>query len=227
MKSQRQASPLSLEAIVDAAAELLEAEGLGALTMRRLAARLGFSPMGLYRHVATKEELLRALADRYLADLALPDTEGLAWQETIVAVTSAIHRAFLAHSHLSEILAVQHVDALAVFRGSEAILDALTTAGMDDREAVRALDVLTSYAVGATQRKAELRGGSAAQAERLRRLRELPPGSFPTIRKLAGELVTVDFEHSFEDGLRLVIDGIERRIEKLGPASAGTRHDGR
>jgi AcrR family transcriptional regulator len=204
---------LSFESIVDAAVALIEADGLGSLTMRRLAGSLGCSPMALYRHVATKEDLLRAIAEHYLGDLELPNTDGLTWQETVVEVTTTVHRAFIAHPQLAPILAVQHVDALAVFRATELVLHALRSAGLDNREAARALDTITSYAVGATQRKAEQRRGSTADAARLTRIRELPPESFPTVRELVGELVTVDFEHSFEDGLQLVIDGIERRVE--------------
>jgi hypothetical protein len=101
-------------------------------------------------------------------------------------------------------------------------LHALRCAGLDNREAARALDTITSYAVGATQRKAEQRRVSAADAARLQRIRELPPESFPTVRQLVGELVTVDFDHSFEDGLQLLIDGVERRIELAAGRSVTT-----
>lgn len=201
-------TPLSLPVIVAAAVELIDADGVAELTMRRLAARLGCSPMALYRHVATKQDLIRAIGQHYLADLELPDTAGMPWRDAIVAVSAAAHHAFLAHAPLVEIVAVQHVDALPIFRANEAILSALRSAGLEDREAVRALSVITSYAVGATQRKAEQRAGSPAEVERLRRLLQLPPDEFPTLRELAGELVSVDFELSFEDGLRLLLDGI-------------------
>jgi hypothetical protein len=73
---------------------------------------------------------------------------------------------------------------------------------------VRGLSVITSYTVGATQRRAEQRAGSPGDAQRLQRLHQLPADSFPTLRALAGELVSVDFELSFEDGLRLLLRGI-------------------
>jgi hypothetical protein len=68
--------------------------------------------------------------------------------------------------------------------------------------------VITSYTVGATQRRAEQRAGSPAAVQRLQRLHELPADTFPTVRALAGELVSVDFELSFEDGLRLLLRGL-------------------
>jgi AcrR family transcriptional regulator len=207
------ASALSIDSIVDAAVELLEADGLESLTMRRLAKRLGCSPMALYRHVTDKQELVGAIADHYIADLELPDTAGLSWQETIVAITTAVHDAFLAHPPLEAILTVRHVDTIAVFRADELILHALLGAGLSDREAVHALDVLASYAVGSIMRHAALRAGSPAEDKRLDRLRHLPAEDFPVVRDLAGELVTVDLTMTFEDGLRWVIAGIERRID--------------
>jgi AcrR family transcriptional regulator len=200
--------PLTLEAAVLAAVEVIEADGVGALTMRRLAARLGCSPMALYRHVATKQDLIRAIGEHYLAGIELPDTDGMPWDEAIIAVVSVLHHAVLARAALVEIVAIQHVDAAAIFRAEEAILRALRSAGLSDREAVRGLSVITSYTVGATQRRAEERAGSPAAVHRLQRLLQLPADTFPTLRALAGELVSVDLELSFEDGLRLLLQGI-------------------
>src|ERR1700722_1632828 len=137
--------------------------------MRRLANRLGCSPMALYRHVADKQELMGAIADHYLADLELPDTDGLPWQDAIVAVAAAVHQAFLARPPLEEILGIRHVDTMAVFRADEVILDALRTAGTEGRDAAHALDVIASYAPGATVRQAAARAGSPAQNKRLER----------------------------------------------------------
>jgi AcrR family transcriptional regulator len=207
-RSRPETPALTLETVVLAAVHVIDADGVGGLTMRRLATRLGCSPMALYRHVATKQDLIRAIGEHYLADIELPDTEGMRWDEAIIAVTSALHHAVLDRAPLLEIVAAQHVDAVAIFRAEEAILRALRSTGLSDRDAVRGLSVITSYTVGATQRRAEQRAGSPAAVHRLQRLHELPPDTFPTLRALAGELVSVDFELSFEDGLQLVLRGI-------------------
>jgi AcrR family transcriptional regulator len=207
-QSRPQTSPLTVEAVVLAAVEVIDADGVSALTMRRLAARLGCSPMALYRHVATKQDLIRAIAEHYLADIEVPDTDGMPWDEAIIAVVSVLHHAVLERAPLVEIMALQHVDAVAIFRTEEVILRALQSAGLNERDAVRGLSVITSYAVGATQRRADQRAGSPAAVHRLQRLLQLPAEAFPTLRAVAGELVKVDFELSFEDGLRLLLQGI-------------------
>lgn len=207
-------TPLSRDGIVDAAIELIEAEGIGALTMRALAERCGASPMALYRHVETKQELLAAVADRYLSEAELPDTAELGWRETVTGVCAAIHGTFIEHPDLAEILALQHIDTITMFTATNTILESLREAGLSDREAVHALDVVTCYATGYSQRKAELRRRETAQDLRLRRLRELPEDGFAAVRELSGELVGLDFEHSFEDGLGLILDGIEARAAR-------------
>jgi AcrR family transcriptional regulator len=227
VRSRPQTPPLTLETVVLAAVEVIEADGVGALTMRRLAAQLGCSPMALYRHVATKQDLIRAIGEHYLADIELPPTDGMAWEEAIIAVVSVLHHAVLERAALVEIVAVQHVDAAAIFRAEEAILRALCSAGLSERDAVRGLSVITSYTVGATQRRAEQRAGSPAAVHRLQRLLQLPADTFPTLRAAASELVKVDLELSFEDGLRLVLQGIAptRRRQRScdSPRSVPTR----
>jgi TetR/AcrR family tetracycline transcriptional repressor len=179
--------------------------------MRSLARRLGCSPMALYRHVATKQDLMRAISEHYLADIEIPDTEGMDWQDAIVAACAAVHRAILAQAPLQEILPAQHVDAFAVLRASEIVLRALISAGLSERESVEALSVITSYAVGVTERKAAQRAATPAELERLRRIMALPADEFPTVRALAGQVVAVDYELSFEAGLRLLLQGVVPR----------------
>ena len=208
VRSRSETPSLTLETVVLAAVDVIDADGVGALTMRRLAARLGCSPMAVYRHVATKQDLIRAISEHYLADIELPDTDGMPWDEAIVAVVSVLHHAVLERAALVEIVAIQHVDAVAIFRAEEAILRGLLSAGLSDRDAVRGLSVITSYTVGATQRRAEQRAGSPGEVYRLQRLHQLPADTFPTLRALAGELVSVDLGLSFEDGLRLLLQGI-------------------
>src|SRR4051812_3639449 len=94
-RSRPETPSLSLESVVRAAVDVIDADGVGALTMRRLATRLGCSPMALYRHVATKQDLIRAIGEHYLADTELPDTDGMHWDEAIIVVASALHHAVL------------------------------------------------------------------------------------------------------------------------------------
>jgi AcrR family transcriptional regulator len=213
---------LTLVQMLDEATAIVETDGLDGLTMRKLATRCGVSPMALYGYVRTREELVAALIDRYLAEIPLPDVEHLVWQEQVAAVFRAVNRAFEAHPVLSEIIGRQSMDSIAFYRGAEIALRALRRAGLSERSSVGALDALTSFVTGFAQRKAERRLRSTQSAARLGAIRKLPPGEFRTVIELAGQLVSWDSERHFEDGLGMVIGGIEHRLA----AESGQRASG-
>lgn len=87
---------LSVERIVEAAFELAEAEGLGAVSMARVSESLGYSPMALYRHVGSKDELLILLTDRG-ADLLEDLPDGLGWRDGLELWTRRQIEMALAH----------------------------------------------------------------------------------------------------------------------------------
>jgi hypothetical protein len=177
--------------------------------------RLLFWTVRLYGYVRSREELIAVVIDRYLADIAVPDVEHLAWQEQVASVFRAVNSAFEAHPVLSEIIGRQTLDSLAFFRGAELALRALKRAGLPDEHAVGALDALTSFVVGFAHRKAERRLRASVSAERLARVRALPPHEFPSIVENAVLLLTWESERHFEDGLQLVIGGIESRARAV------------
>ena len=179
-----------LERIVEAATAVVESEGYERLTMRRVAERCGVGVMTLYGYVRTREELVAAMIDRYLVDIPVPELEHLSWQSQVAEVFRAVNRAFVA-------------------------LRALRRAGLSDADTVGALDALTSFVVGFSQRKAQRRLRSAQSAERLARLRSLPSGEFRTVVELSGQLVTWEAERHFEHGLQLVISGIEQCVASV------------
>src|SRR5438105_15222433 len=117
------AGELNREDVIDAAAELVGEGGYAGLTMRALAERCGVATMTLYRYVRTKEDLMGALADRVLGELALPAPGTLTWQEEIATVFRSVHDLLLAHPDLVETATKQHVAGEAAYRGAEVVLD--------------------------------------------------------------------------------------------------------
>ena len=202
---------LTLESIVDTAAELLESEGFEALTMRRLAERCGVGTMTLYGHVRTKEELLGALADRFFAEIELPTQDKLSWEDQVAEIFRSVRRAFLEHPELAHIVASQPIDGLAAYRGAEVVFSALAKAGLSDEEAVAAFETLTSFTAGFTLRETARGEPSVQVSDRLRWIRALPADEFSHVVGLAGLLAARDSEHHFEQGLAIVIAGIGAR----------------
>jgi AcrR family transcriptional regulator len=200
---------LTRDAILAAAVGMIESDGVEALTMRKLADRCGAAPMSLYRHVATKHELLKAVADFYLAEVELPKTDELPWDETIKQVILAVIDGFEGHPHLADIMAVQHVDAVAIFKAWELIMRALRGAGFADEDVLTALAALSAYATGFVHRHAERLRTSASEEDRLERVHQLDPTEFSTIQSVANEIVALDTTERFERGLDLLIRALQ------------------
>lgn len=94
---------LTLEAITEAAVAIADAEGLAAVSMSRVAAALGFSPMSLYRYVDSKDGLLRLMMDTALGAPPAPDEPVDDWRAAVVAWTRAALAAFRRHPWGTEV----------------------------------------------------------------------------------------------------------------------------
>jgi TetR/AcrR family tetracycline transcriptional repressor len=191
--------------VVDAAAEIVAAEGYQALSMRRLGAECGVAPMTLYAHVGSKDELLQALMNRLLATDELRLDPADAWQEQVAQSFRSARARLLEHTELLPVAATQRIEGAAAYRGAESLFGALRKGGLSDKHIVQAFDALVSYTVGFTQREAGLLQSDTAA---LPGLRQLPRDEFPNVLALAGILMTRDMEENFNAGLELLIAGI-------------------
>src|ERR1051325_5968816 len=95
---------LSRERIVECAIALADAEGLEAVTIRRLAQDQGVTPMALYWHFKDKELLLDGIAERLLSDVVLPGPSGRPWHEQLRDVLSALLVVLRAHPAVADLL---------------------------------------------------------------------------------------------------------------------------
>ena len=87
--------------IVDAALKVVDADGLDALSMRRLAEELGCQASALYAHVSGKPELLQLLIDRVAGEVQIPDPDPARWQEQLKETMRETYRVFIAHRDLA------------------------------------------------------------------------------------------------------------------------------
>jgi AcrR family transcriptional regulator len=207
-------SQLTRTAVIDAAAELVAESGYDALSMRTLGERCGVSAMTLYRHVATKEDLLGALADRILGEITLPAPSCGTWQEEIAAVFRSIHQALVAHPELAEIAARQHLNGRNAYEGAEIVLAALRRAGISGEPAASAFAALTSFTIGFTQRQTGARSEETLAA-RSAVVEGLPAEDFGNVAGLGATFLLRHSDRQFEDGLQLLIAGLEARAQTL------------
>ena len=94
---------LSLDRVVDTAIELADADGLSALTMRRLAQAIGVAPMTLYTYVPGKAELLDLMLDAVYARMPRTDTAGRHWRERVTTVAEENRALLAAHPWVASI----------------------------------------------------------------------------------------------------------------------------
>jgi AcrR family transcriptional regulator len=208
--SPREKRPLTREKIVEAALVLLERDGLQGLSMRRLAQELGSGAASLYWHVGDKEELLGLLLDRIVGETPVPEPDPEHWQRTIKELARAVRK------HLSQRRDAAQLSLGRVPAGPNSLpilernLAVLAASKLPPRVISYAADMFALY-VGAFAYEESLRlGAEQTSPEQLGAyFASLPPQQFPTLTRLAPDLVAGDSDARFEFAIDLLIRGLE------------------
>ncbi|WP_034092442.1 TetR/AcrR family transcriptional regulator [Streptacidiphilus albus] len=202
---------LSRERIVAAAVALVDAEGLAALSTRRLAAELGVSGPSLYNHFATKDALLDAVIDHVLGEVDLsmwaePPGE---WQLPLLAWARSYRGALVAHPQLVPVLAQGPGRRANALRIADAVFGGLVDAGWSKGEATR---------IGALMRYFVFGSALGSFAAGFVDDEQVYAGDYPHLGEahlLAERQRQVD-EGAFETGLTALVDGLVLRFARQG-----------
>ncbi len=222
-KRRRDQPTLSREQIVSAAVALLDAEGVEALSMRKLGTRLDVAAASIYTHVASKDELVELVVDEVHGEVGLPGAGP--WREAATRFAHDLRSVFLRHPWIGSLLGEAGVAYLGpnVLKLSEAALALFEDAGFSLDDADLAFNTVMAYVVGrATSEAAWLtalhRGGQDEQTwkEQLWPAAEEAVRNHPRLKKLyaaqrnrkAGEVNSSDFAR----GLECVLDGLATRL---------------
>lgn len=139
---------LSRDKIVQAALALIDADGLYALSTRRLAASLGVSGPSLYNHFPTKDALLDAVADAVIADVDLSHLAREPWQQALRHWARSYHETLAAHPNLVPVAALGPGRRPAALRMADSVYGALVQAGWSAREATRIGALMRYFVAG-------------------------------------------------------------------------------
>lgn len=212
--ANRRPTSLTPEKIASAALAVVDREGAGALSMRRLAADLGVGTMTLYGHFRSKRELLDAAVDAAAQDFRAPATDGT-FRERLLAYHDAV-RAWLArHPSLVHLRGEQPIVRPAAFAVSEHGMRILLDAGFPPLEAARAFRVLFVYAFGSAAFSPHDPEPAARRAVHAAVV-ALPEDEFPALRRAAEHAgAALGGEEQFRYGLERIIDGLEARLSTL------------
>lgn len=207
---------LTPRTVVEGALALAGAEGLEAVTIRRLARGLGVTPMALYWHFRNKGELLDGMAARIFEEIDLSLDASATWQEQLRALLGSMVDALRAHPSTATLLSTRTVSSEDGLLATEVALDILRRGGFSPAEATQiarhALSSVTNLVSGEPGVVVRDESGRLLDARRYSRifLESLPPERYPRLVEAAAPLSEgVDPDTYFTFGLDLLLAGIE------------------
>lgn len=202
---------LSTDRIVETARELVDREGLAALSTRRLAAELGVSGPSLYNHFRTKDEILEAVADSVsaLVDLSMFDG-GRDWRTALHDWAVSYRAALRAHPNIVPVLARGPGRRPAALRLADAVYGAMVDAGWPPAQATSIGALMRYFIMGSAL--GSFAGGFVDDAS------AYDPADYPHLGQahlLAEQQEKID-ERAFEAGLSALLEGLAQQYGRAG-----------
>ncbi len=218
---------LSRSAVVDRALALADGEGVDALTIRRLATELGVTPMALYWHFRSKEELIAGLAERIWGEIRTDVDRSSPWFDQLRMMLESLIDVLRAHSSASSLLLTSEKLGPSHWQATETTLDILHVAGFDPRHASEIAK--SALWTGLTLVMSEpgfdpgLTPQERAEVQRRKQveLASLPPDRYPRLVAAAVPMTSCDdnAEFHYRFGVDLFIAG----VRALAPATPAGR----
>jgi TetR/AcrR family tetracycline transcriptional repressor len=212
---------LTKGAVVDHALKLADSVGLEALTIRKLTTELGVTPMALYWHFRSKEELLTGLVERVWSEIDLEVDRGAPWPDQLRTLFESLLAVLRAHPAASKLL-LENKQTEASLRPTELTLEILRGAGFDPEHAAG----IARYALWNGIMLVMSEPGSEwlsledrAQGQRKKQITfaTLPPDAFPQLVECAVAMTSSeDPEFHYQLGVNLFIAGVEAIAAKSG-----------
>ncbi|RBQ18548.1 TetR family transcriptional regulator [Spongiactinospora rosea] len=205
-RSRGRPAKMAAPEAVATALRLVDEEGLDALTMRRLATALGVQVGTLYRHFATKQDLLTAMAEEMLAGCADPPPDQDTWQEQVIELAGRLRAALLRRRDGARIYAGTHAAGPNTLAYAEALVGVLRGAGRSAESAARSTLAIVHFTLGHTLEEQAV--GSAADGAAGGLYAALEPGRYPNLAAAAATLTSADYARHFAHGLDLLVRGL-------------------
>jgi AcrR family transcriptional regulator len=224
-RSEAPRRPLTAELIVDTATRVMDAEGMDAVTMRRIAQELGTGPASLYAHVSNKDELLELVLDRVAAEVRLPEPDPARWQEQLKEVAREIRAAFRRHRDIARVSLGTIPTGPNLLRVAECELALMRAGGVPVPVAALAVDALgrmiDADSIEGTlllDRSPKGKDPHEEFGHYVRQVRDyfasLPLDRFPNIVAIADELTRGGDDDRFEFSLDILVRGIASHAER-------------
>jgi TetR/AcrR family transcriptional regulator, tetracycline repressor protein len=210
---------LSKSAVVSRALELADRGGVDSLTIRRLATELGVTPMALYWHFRSKEDLLAALSDHIWSAVDLAVDQSAPWPDQLRAIMESLVGVLRAHPSGAQLVLSHKKESDGSMRAAEIALGLLRGAGFDPEQASEitrggmwtAITLVMSEPGFEPDVKAGLDDAERAELQRRKQVQMalLPADKFPHLVECAVPFTKVDSELHYRFGIDLFIAGVK------------------
>jgi len=214
---------LSKRTVTENALKLADADGLDALTIRKLAQHLGVTPMALYWHFRSKEDLLEGVAEQVWGEIDTEVDPDAPWWAQIQVMLESLVSVLRAHPAAPQLLLEHEKRNEAALRATETVLEILRTAGFDATYASTiarsALWSGITLVMSEPGFKPELTAEERTEMQRRNQvqLAMLPTARYPRLVECAGPMTTCDDpEFHYQFGIRMFVDGVRAAAARLG-----------
>ena len=195
---------LTRKRVIAAAMDLIEKDGVEAVSMQRLAMELGCGLVALYSYVPSKSALLDGVANAVMSQVPSPVVGAASWQEQIRAQARTFRELARAHPRCAIVLVTRPAPSATVLRPVEQALTTLRSAGFGPRDAMHIVRAITMYVMGSLLSEFGIAPVSATGDADERPLR-LRRDEFPHLTALSNEPSASDSDTDFEFGLDLLV----------------------
>jgi AcrR family transcriptional regulator len=216
-KKREKRPPLHRDKILQEALQLADEEGVGALSMRVLAQRLGVEAMSLYNHVTNKEQVLDGLVELVVAEIELPTISG-DWREAMRRRALSAYAVLMRHPWATMLFVSRFNIGPNMLRYIDATIGCLRVAGFSFPMADHVWNAIDAYVYGFTLQRLNFPLDPAEYAPAASQLLHLlPEEKFPYMRGMTLAVIEGrhDGMHQIEQGLDLLLDGFDTMREKL------------
>lgn len=205
---------LTRERVLRAAVALADEGGIEALTMRKLGHYVGVEAMSLYNHVANKDDILDGIVDLVLSDIHVPPA-GTHWKAAMRERSLSAYQILLAHPWAAQLIMSRFNLGLGMTRYLDATLGRLREGGFSIAGALDAWHTLDSHLYGFTLQQLNL-PFDAQEAPQVSAgvLGGIAAHEYPHVVEVITEIMRSGREESFEFGLDLILDGLERSLDQ-------------
>ena len=213
-------APLNRRRVLEAAVALADREGVGALSMRKIAQELGVEAMSLYHHVSGgKDAILDGIVDVVFGEIELPPAE-VGWREAMRRRAVSAREVLRRHPWATGLMESRSTPGSANLKHHDGVLGILRNAGFPLELAAHAYSLLDSYIYGFAVQEATLPFDTPEETAEV--AKEIMAGyptadAYPYLTEIAVEHVLqpgYDYGNEFLFGLELILDGLERALAR-------------